>query len=63
MGFLIGGYLAKLPARRWLSRALCAPGHHIIKTQIARDNFVLGCNFAKYSAIIFFTDRLSNELS
>jgi len=26
--FKIGKYLAKLRAKRWLSRALCAPGQH-----------------------------------
>ena len=31
-------------------------------TQSARDNYLLACNFAKYSPIlIFFTGRLSNK--
>jgi len=29
--FKIGEYLAKLLARAWLSRALCAPGQHTAK--------------------------------
>jgi len=31
VNFLIGEYLAKLQARRWLYRALCAPVHHNAK--------------------------------
>jgi len=31
--FLISEYLAKLPARRRLSHALCAPGYHAVKSQ------------------------------
>ena len=27
----------------------------------ARCNHILACNFAKYSPILFFTDRLSNK--
>jgi len=30
----IGEYLAKIQARRWLSRALCAPGHHTAQSWI-----------------------------
>ena len=35
--FLIGKCLAKLQARAWLSRALCAPGQHTAKR---RDSIV-----------------------
>ena len=35
----------------------------MIVEESARDNHVLGCNFAKYSLIlIFYTPRLSNKL-
>jgi len=50
--FTMGEYLAKLQARTWLSRALCALDQHTAKDEeSARDNHVLACNFAKYSAI------------
>ena len=48
----IGEYLAKLQAKTWLSRALCAPGQLTAKhEESARDNHVFGCKFAKYSPI------------
>jgi len=36
----IGEYLARLHKRRWLPRALCAPGHHTLlkKEESARHN-------------------------
>jgi len=46
--FLICEYFAKLQARVWLSRALCAPGQHNAKRrrdeESARDNHVLACS-------------------
>jgi len=45
-------YLAKLQAGAWLSLALCALGQHTAEdNESARDNYVLACNFAKYSPI------------
>ena len=53
--FKIDEYFAKLQARMWLCRALCAPGHHTAKNEeSAQDNHVLACNFAKYSPIYNF---------
>ena len=42
--------MAKLQARTWSSRALCAPGQHtaIEDEESARDNRVLACNFAEF---------------
>ena len=49
---LIGEYLAKLQATAWLSHALCAPGHTLLRDEeSARDNHVLACNFANYLPI------------
>jgi len=31
--FQTGGYLAKLQANRWLSRALSVPGHHAARSR------------------------------
>jgi len=60
--FTMGEYLAKLQARTWLSCALCALDQHTAKDEeSARDNHVLACNFAKYSAIKKFTGRLRNK--
>jgi len=51
----IGEYFVNLQARTWLSRALCASGHHAAKDEeSARDNHVLARNFAKYSPISIF---------
>ena len=36
----IGEFLGKLPARTWLSHALCAPGQHTAKRRSARDETV-----------------------
>jgi len=52
----IGGYLAKLQARAWLSHALFARlANTLLKDEAsARDNHAVVCNFAKYSPTFIF---------
>ena len=48
----IGEYMAKLQARTWLSRALCAPGQHTAKSKKVQDTIHLFArNYAKHSPI------------
>ena len=45
----IGGYLVKLQAKAWLSRALSLSPSSVLAG--ARDNHLRACNFAKYQSI------------
>ena len=66
LNFLSGEYLAKLPARTWLSRELCTPGQHTAKrrrkcTRQSRSCLLLCQIRADFN--FFFTRRLSKKTS
>jgi len=50
----IGEYLARLQERRWLPRALRAPGHHtLLKKKKVHDTIhFFACNYAKCLSIL-----------
>jgi len=50
---LIGEYLAKLQARRWLSRALYVPGHRTAKSRKKVHDTIhpFAGKYAKYSPV------------
>jgi len=60
--FKIGEYLAKLQARTWFLVHFVSLANTLLKDEkSARDNHVLACNFAKYSPILKYFQRLTQQ--